>query len=126
MTSCKPESFGAKPVNLKWNAVRGDTAEIVVEFLENDEVSYVNTDGWDFVATAYDPMSETVYDLEILVSPGIVTVIAQPEVTSDWGVGYGQRVAEIAFDLEVTIGDVVWTPVIGTIAVAGDISGGNL
>jgi hypothetical protein len=40
-----------------------------------------------------------------------------------WGSTYRSSVAELMFDLEVTIDDTVWTPVIGTITVLGDISG---
>jgi hypothetical protein len=36
-------------------------------------------------------------------------------------------VTELAFDLQVTIdGATVWTPVIGTITVLGDVTGGSL
>ena len=45
-----------------------------------------------------------------------------------WGEGYGNVVAELAFDLEIVIngGTRVWTPIIGTINVIGDISTGGL
>jgi hypothetical protein len=126
MALCGPETFGAIPTNIRWNAVRGDTATLLVEFFESDEQTYVDTDDWEFVATAYDQSTATIYELEVSVEDGAATIIAEPDITNAWGTGVGQRVAELSFDLQVTIGDVVWTPVIGIISVAGDISGGNL
>jgi hypothetical protein len=62
--------------------------------------------------------------LVVTASSGFVTITALPELTAYWGTTYSRSVAELEFDLEVTIGDVVWTPVIGTISVIGDVSGG--
>ena len=39
MTMSIPESFGNTPAIVKWTVVRGDTARLRVDFLENDETS---------------------------------------------------------------------------------------
>jgi hypothetical protein len=50
--------------------------------------------------------------------------LAPASLTSQWGLGYKTIVTELTFDLQVTIDtDVIWTPLIGTISVIGDISG---
>lgn len=127
MTSCGPETFGTIPVNMRWNVVRGDTASITVEFFESDEETYIDISAWDFVATAYDPKGQQEYELEVDVDTGTVVITAPSDTTSEWGTGVGQRVLQLHFDLEVTNDEyVVWTPIVGTISVTGDISGGNL
>jgi hypothetical protein len=127
MTTCGPQTFGADPANIKWNVVRGDTAILLVQFLEEDEETFRDTSGWDFVATAYDPISGNTDELETEDGEGYVEITAPAFVTEGWGSGSGGRVAELKFDLQViTEDDVTWTPVIGTISVIGDITGGNL
>jgi len=67
-------------------------------------------------------------------SPGTVTITAPASITKDWGQGRTSKVGELLFDLQVTINgssdalDVIWTPLIGTISVIGDITylGGSL
>jgi hypothetical protein len=54
-----------------------------------------------------------------------------PDVTKNWGVKYSKVVSELPFDLQAYLpencDDTVWTPVIGTIRVLGDVSpGGSL
>jgi len=44
-------------------------------------------------------------------------------LSSNWGTGYKTQIAELNFDVEVTIGETVWTPVTGIISVLGDVSG---
>jgi len=44
-------------------------------------------------------------------------------MSTNWGTGYKSKVADLNFDLQVTMGSVVWTPVSGTISVLGDVSG---
>ena len=51
-------------------------------------------------------------------------VTAPADITAFWGTTYGGTVAELNFDLEATIDETVWTPVIGTISVLGDVAGG--
>lgn len=128
MTSpCSPEIFGADPANIKWRIVRGDTAPLRVEFYENDEVTPYDIDGWEFEASTYDFKGDVIDELEVTPGNGYVDIVAPASITSLWGVGYGSVVAELAFDLQVTIdGDTVWTPVVGTITVLGDITGGRL
>jgi len=112
--------------------VRGDTASLEVEFLEIDETTPFDTDGWAYKATSYDPTGSVLDDLLVTATTGIVTITADPCITEKWGTAYKTIVAELAFDLQITIpattGEpTVWTPVIGTICVLGDITpGGSL
>lgn len=124
MSSCEPEVFGADPVNIRWNVVRGDTSTIRVDFLNDDETTLLDTDGWDFIASAYDRKTDIVDELEVEAFEGYAVVTAPAEVTALWGTTYGGTVAELSFDLEITIDGTVWTPVIGTISVIGDVSTG--
>ena len=126
-SSCGPETFGADPAVLKWNVVRGDTAELRVEFYENDEATPFDTSTWEYAASAYDYKNAITDELEVTAGDGYVTIIAPADITSLWGEGYSRTVAELAFDLQITIDvDTVWTPVIGTISVLGDVTGGSL
>jgi hypothetical protein len=127
MTYCGPEVFGANPANIKWTVVRGDTAKIRVEFLDNDEVTYFDISEWTFASSTYDFRGDILDPLEVVVGEGYVDIIASATLTQEWGTGYTATVAELAFDLEATLDDgTVWTPVIGTITVLGDVSGGRL
>lgn len=124
MTLCGPEVFGADPVRIKWQVVRGDNAKIRIEFLENDESTYYDIDDWEFIATTYDVKGDVLDELEISTGDGYIDVLANPEITEFWGTGYSSVTAELMFDVQVTIDDgTVWTPVIGTISVLGDVSG---
>jgi hypothetical protein len=117
-------SFGSSPVNVKWNITRGDTGTLTVQFLDDDEVTLVDTSDWEYASSAYDPKGDVLDELEVEESNGTVTITAPADITVNWGVGSGSVLAELAFDLEVTIdGDTVWTPIIGTIVVLGDVSG---
>ena len=124
MSSCEPEIFGADPVTIRWNVVRGDTSTIRVDFLNDDETTSLDTDGWIFIASAYDRKTDIVDELEVEAFDGYAIVTAPAEITSLWGTTYGGTVAELSFDLEITIDETVWTPVIGTISVIGDVSTG--
>ena len=126
MTMSIPESFGNTPAIVKWNVVRGDTARLRVDFLENNEVTFFDISEWNFASTTYDNRGDILDSLTVEVEDGYVNIIAAPEITSFWGTGYIGTVAEIAFDLEVQIGDVIWTPVLGTIKVAADVTAGTL
>jgi hypothetical protein len=117
---------GAAPANILWNVVRGDTATLLVNFFENDEVTPIDTDNWTFAASAYDPRTSTIYTLNADEGISSVNITAAPEVTELWGSGVTSTVAELTFDLEVTRDDgVVWTPIVGQIKVAGDVTGAN-
>jgi hypothetical protein len=121
---CGPEIFGADPARIKWQIVRGDTSPLRVEFLQDDEVTYFDTSDWTFIATTYDPQSDTLDELTVTPGSGYVDILAPASLTSQWGLGYKTIVTELTFDLQVTIDtDVIWTPLIGTISVIGDISG---
>jgi hypothetical protein len=130
---CSPtiEKFGATPANIQWTVVRGDYASFTVSLLENDEVTGFDTEGWTFSATAYDPTSDVLDDLPVVVDGHVVTVTAPAEITENWGTRYKSVVAELSFDLQAVVPDgnstITWTPVIGTICVLGDITpGGSL
>lgn len=129
---CNPliEKYGADPVYVQWKVVRGDTALLKVQFLESDEVTYFDTDSWTYSATAYDPTGDILDELSVAADNGFVTIKASPSVTKNWGTKYASVVSELKFDLQVTIPtdgeeDTVWTPVIGTICVMGDVSPGS-
>ncbi len=118
------DQFGQKPISLKWNVVRGDTAKLRVEFLENDEATYFDISDWTFASSAYDSKGDAVDELDVTIGDGYVDIIAASDITENWGVGFSSVVAELAFDLEITIGNDIWTPIIGTIVVSADITGG--
>ena len=128
---CSPiiEKFGATPANIQWTVVRGDYASFTVSFLENDEVTEFDTDGWAFAATAYDPTTDILDELDVSIDGSVVTVSASASVTENWGIKYRSVVAELTFDLQAIVPDgistITWTPVVGTICVLGDVSPGN-
>ena len=131
MTMCGPEIFGADPARIKWQIVRGDTSPLRVEFLQDDEVTYFDISDWTFEATTYDPQSDFLDSLEVSRGTGYVDIMAPASITELWGTGFKSVVTELTFDLQVTIdvpninmdGPTVWTPLIGTISVIGDITG---
>jgi len=112
--------------------VRGDTASLEVEFLEIDETTPFDTDGWTYKATSYDATGSILDDLPVTATTGVAVITVDPCITEKWGTAYKTVVAELPFDLQITIPAVtgeptVWTPVIGTICVLGDITpGGSL
>jgi ribosomal protein S8E len=130
---CPPETqvLGANPANIHWNVIRGDTAKIRITFFESNEVTQFDTDGWTYLATAYNPATNTYDELTVVEGDNYVDIIASPEISNSWGIGTSGTVAELSFDLEITIPavapeteDTIWTPVIGTISVIGDITRG--
>lgn len=128
---CTPqiEKYGATPANIQWSIVRGDTGTLKVEFLEDDEITYFDTDDWSFVATAYDPNGDVLDDLPVEAFDGYVEISAPAAITENWGASYKSVVAELIFDLQVRISpdETVWTPVVGTICVLGNVTpGGSL
>jgi hypothetical protein len=128
---CTPEleKLGATPANIQWTVVRGDTATLKVEFFEDDETTYFDTTDWTFAATSYDSDGDFLDELTVTAEDGYVTISAPADVTANWGTSFKSVVAELPFDLQVTIDDAgditTWTPVIGTICVIGDITPGG-
>jgi hypothetical protein len=116
-------NFGADPAIIKWTVIRGDSSSIIVDFLENDEVTRYNTSTWTFAASTYDPKTDIIDELITVPGNGFVEVKITPDMSANWGTGYKSKVADLNFDLQVTMGSVVWTPVSGTISVLGDVSG---
>ena len=124
MTYCGPEVVGADPANIKWTVVRGDTAKLRVEFFEANEEDYFDISELSFEASTYDFRGDVVDPLTVEVSEGYVDIIASPAITREWGTGFTSHIAELAFDLQATFADgTVWTPVVGTIKVIGDVTG---
>jgi len=130
---CTPtiEKYGANPANIQWTVVRGDSATLKVEFLEDDELTYFDTDAWTYLATAYDPTGDVLDELDVVGHDGYVEIKISSTVTGYWGSKYKAVVGELPFDLQVTIpqvgDDIIWTPVVGTICVIGDVTpGGSL
>ena len=121
--ACCPDDFiGAEPAQIKWRVVRGDTASIMVQFLEADEATSYDTTGWTYIATAYDERLNESYDLDIQVNAGYIKVVAPATMTTTWGVGL--KTADLSFDVQVTtLDETVWTPILGTIFVIGDVTG---
>jgi hypothetical protein len=118
---------GSVPANVTWSVVRGDTATLLVNFLEDDQKTAKDTSSWTFSASAYNQRTETRYTLETESSPGSVTITADPDTTEEWGTGVAPVVAQLTYDLQVTLeDDVVWTPIVGSINVIGDVTGANL
>jgi hypothetical protein len=132
---CTPttEKLGATPAHIQWTVVRGDSSTLAVQFLEDDEVNGWDIDGWTFLATAYDPTGDILDELKVTVSGHTATIFASADITKNWGTKYTSVVAELSFDLQATIPaglgeteDTIWTPVLGTICVLGDITPGGL
>lgn len=124
-SSCGPEIFGADPAIIKWQVVRGDTSPLRIEFYENDEVTLFNTSTWTYDSFVYNARGEVLLELDTVAGEGYVDILASSDITALWGTGYAPVVAELAFDLQVTIDEeTIWTPVLGTIVVLGDVTGG--
>lgn len=122
-----PSNFGAKPININWDVVRGDTSELRIEFFNFDEVTPIDTDDWVFSSTTYDSRGDVLDRLTTTPGSGYVDIIASSETTALWGSGFESVVGELAFDLQVTInGTRVWTPILGNIRVFGDVTSGSL
>ena len=125
------QTYGADPARIQWKVVRGDTASLRVDFLNLDETTYWDNTTWTYSATSYDPKGDILDELTVEAFTGYVVITAPASLTGYWGTKYTPIVAELSFDLQVTIpntqSDLVWTPVIGTICVLGDITpGGSL
>lgn len=129
------DQVGASPINIQWKVVRGDSATLKVEFLEDDEVTFVDISDWTFVSSSYDSSGDTLDELTVEKYTGYVIITALSETTKLWGTGYRNTVLELPFDLEIIIPndesgaiepEITWTPVIGTIVVLSDITGTGL
>jgi hypothetical protein len=125
---CTPliEKFGATPANIQWTVVRGDTASFRIDFLDNDEITFFDTSNWTYNATAYDRTGDLLDELQVEAYNGYAIVKATAEITENWGSSYKPIVADLLFDLQVTISEenekIIWSPVIGTICVLGDVT----
>jgi len=117
------EFFGSDPARVTWKIVRGDTSSIKVSFLQDNETTPYSTVGWDFVSIAYDPKTDSEFELETSMASNVLTITAPSDVTVEWGSTYGSVVAELLFDLQVDTGTQIWTPIVGTISVVGDVGG---
>jgi hypothetical protein len=116
--------LGSRPAFIKWEVVRGDTATLKVEFYEENQKNFYNTENWSYSCTAYDQRKEEFYNLQVEEDDGFVVITALPSITSLWGDGINNLVAKLDFDLEVIMDDgIIWTPIIGVISVIGDVTG---
>ncbi len=123
MTSCGPEIFGADPAHIRWAVVRGDTSTLRVDFLQNDETTHFDISDWTFVSSAYDLKTDIIDELTVESFEGYVVISIPTDISAAWGTLYSGTVAELNFDLKATLdGGEVWTPVIGTISVIGNVS----
>lgn len=119
--------LGVEPVNIRWNVTRGDTSSIRIQFLESDEATYVDTSSWIFEATAFNSKDKVFDELDVKVDGNDIVITAYSDLTEYWGRGIDRTVAELSFDLQVIIDrTTVWTPIVGTITVIGDVTGGRL
>ena len=127
MTLCAEDVLGSTPVNIEWNVVRGDTATLRVDFLEDDEVTPYDITNWGIEATVYNPKNGVTNELEITKNNGWIVVTAESDLTSQWGDGTRYRANELNFDIEVVLDDnTVWTPVLGVISLIADVTGAGL
>ena len=134
MSNYSTSTYGANPISIKWNVVRGDTATLDIDFLQANETTAYNTSAWTYKATAYDVSGDVLDELITTATSGSVIITAPASQTLIWGSRYKNVVAELPFDLQVIIEagsgageDTVWTPIVGTIVVIGDVSpGGSL
>jgi hypothetical protein len=123
------QTLGSNPAMINWRVVRGDTAKLRVSFLEKNEVDQYNTTGWQYSSTAYDPKNDISYELTVVQVDEFVDIIAPAELTETWGANQNTAiVAELSFDLQVnfSVEDEIWTPIIGNITVIGDVTGGSI
>ena len=123
--------YGSNPIDIQWDVVRGDTSSLRIDFLENDESTHFDTTDWEYKATAYDSSGDVLDLLDIKVESNHIIVSISANTSKNWGNKYSKIVAELPFDIQVDIPgdceDTIWTPVIGTIRVIGDVSpGGSL
>jgi len=122
--------FGASPATIQWSVVRGDTAKIRITFFESNEVDAYDTTGWTYLSSVYNPITGDVDELTVTEGDGYVDIFAPSDITETWGGSNASIVAELPFDLQVTIpsegaeDDTIWTPVIGNISVIGDVTRG--
>lgn len=125
--SSNTDTFGAEPARVQWKIVRGDSAFLKVEFLEDDEITPTDMTGWTFVSSVYNKVSGIVEPLILTVGVGYVEISITSLMSSAWGDGFENIVSEMPFDLQVTKPNSNrWTPIIGTICVLGDVTGGSL
>jgi hypothetical protein len=115
--------LGSDPIQTNWNVTRGDTSIIRLEFLEDDEATPIDISAWDIISTAYNIKTKTTDDLEVTIGTGFVDITVPADISIDWGTGFGSVVGTLFFDVQVTSGDFIWTPVTGTITVLGNVSG---
>lgn len=116
-------TIGSDPIQINWDVTRGDTSTIRIDFLENDQATPIDISSWDIISTAYNVKKKTTDDLEVIVGNGYIEITATSDITSEWGTGFGSIIGNLFFDVQTTIGDIVWTPISGTITVLGNVSG---
>lgn len=120
-------TYGADPARIQWKIVRGDYSSLRFEFLEDDEITPLDMTGWTSVASAYYPVTNDSETLSTVHGLGYIDVSITSSQSVSWGNTFSSVVAELDFDLQITKpGNIIWTPVVGTICVLGDVTGGSL
>lgn len=126
------EKFGAVPIKTQWTIVKGATSTLEISFLDLDETTYFDTDGWSYLVNVYDKYNDSLEELEVQESLGKITIVASADTTANWGPQINFSTVELRFDVKAIIpqqgtDDMVWIPVSGTICLISDvISGGSL
>ena len=130
---CTPatEKLGATPAHVQWTVVRGNSSTLLIQFLEDDEVTSWDISEWTFLATAYDSSGDVLDNLDVIIDGSDVSIFVSANTSKNWGIAYRSVVAELPFDLQVVIPasgeeteDTIWTPVLGTICVLGNVTPG--
>jgi len=126
MNNCCSDNqiLGSDPISIRWNIVEGDTGSLTVDFFENNEVDRFDMTGWVFQSTVFDPKTNSTYVLDVeTLENGSIVITADASTTSSWGNQLPFQTKQLQFDIQgVFEGTVVWTPVIGTIVLIGDVS----
>jgi hypothetical protein len=120
--------IGIFPASVDWNIVRGDTSELRVDFLNNDETTPWDIEGWEYSSTAYDSVNDSLEELEVIIYDSYILIKINPDQTLNWGSGYSDIIARLPFDLKIRIptesDSFIWTPISGTIVLCSDVSSG--
>ena len=78
------DQVGASPINIQWKVVRGDTATLKIEFLEDDEVTPIDISDWTFTSSSYDASGDTLDELTVEEYAGYVIITAISDITKLW------------------------------------------
>lgn len=125
------QTFGTNPINAQWKINKGNTSVLEITFLEQDEVTPFDITGWTVVANVYDKYNDSLTELTTGFAGETLIITASADQTSTWGPANRFSIAELRFEVVVTIpqmgDDYIWTPISGTICLLSDVAtGGSL